>query len=159
MDYITDPEVTKAPVHLVGLQIQNQENLDIHPGYSISDPMAKLTKDGDIDIQIFCSLFLDDDFINNNQNIPQYIYLTVLTDSEPQRYLAQQYGELPTDIGHFIGYSFHIKISASLINKYNIRKVRIIGSVITRTEPSTGISESLRAGRFLNTVLPVGGKD
>lgn len=87
------------------------------------------------------------------------IYLTVLTDSEPQRYLAQQYRELLTDIGHFIEYSFHIKIFASLINEYNIRKVRIIGSVITRTEPSAGISESLRAGRFLNTVLPVGGKD
>ena len=156
MDYITDPEISKAPIHLVGLQIQNQENLDACPNYSISDSMAKLTKDGDIDIE-FCSLFLDDDFIDSNQNIPQYIYMTALTDSEPQRYLAQQYGELPTDIGHFIKYSFHIKVSASLIKEYDVRKVRIIGSVITRTEPSAGISESLRAGRFLNTVLPVGG--
>lgn len=51
MDYITDPEVTKAPIHLMGLQIQNQENLNMHPDHSISDPMAKLTKDGDIDIK------------------------------------------------------------------------------------------------------------
>ena len=51
MDYITDPEVTTAPIHLMGLQIQNQENLNMHPDHSISDPMAKLTKDGDIDIK------------------------------------------------------------------------------------------------------------
>lgn len=56
---IYEADIQKAPIHLVGLQIQNQENLNKYPTYDVSDMIAELNTDGDIDIQVFCSLFLD----------------------------------------------------------------------------------------------------
>lgn len=152
---IYEADIQKAPIHLVGLQIQNQENLNKYPTYDASDMIAELNTDGDIDIQVFCSLFLDNNFLEQFKSIPTYVYMTALTSNSPEVYLAQQFGKLPTDVGNFMKYAFHIKITSDLIKKFNVNEFRLIGSVTTRNEASVGISESLRVGRFFNTIFPV----
>ena len=70
----SDPDIQEAPINLVGLQMVNQEHLDSYPGYSIMDPAALLNDKGDIDLQIFCKLYLTDDFISTHANATPYIY-------------------------------------------------------------------------------------
>ena len=83
------------------------------------------------------------------------IYMTAITDSQQSVYLSQQYGPLPIDVGNFMEYTFHIQISSELIEKYRVHQFRLIGSVTSHPQRTAGIAESLRIGRFFNTIVPI----
>lgn len=154
---IDNPDILDAPVYPVSFKIQNQEHLNEYPTYNNADPQIELTQEGKINFQLFCTIYLDDSFVEFSKKLDTFIYLNVLSTNEYQQefYLNQQRGEFPTDQGKLIEYSFHIVINAKNVKKYNLDHLRIQLAVTNKHEGEVGISESIRVGRFLNTVIPI----
>lgn len=154
---IFDPDIQDAPVYPVSFMIQNQEHLNEYPTYDFADPQIELTKDGNIDFQLFCTIFLDKEFIENFKNVDNFIYLNVLSTNDQQQeiYLVQQKGDFPLDQGNLITYSFHVVINEENVKKFKLSYLKLQLAITQKHEREMGISESIRLGRFLNTVIPI----
>lgn len=154
---IFNPDIQAAPVYPVAFKIQNQNHLDEFPTYEIADPQIELTEDGNINFQLFCTIYLDSEFLKNFSDRDNFIYLNVLSTNDQQQeiYLTQQRGEFPTDQGSLITYSFHVVIDKENVEKFKLDCLKVQLAITQKHEGEMGITESIRVGRFLNTVIPI----
>lgn len=142
MNNIYDPDIQKAPLHIVEFWINSNDK-----------KVLEIAKNGDdYSFSINCAAYLDDKFLSNVSLAPNnYIVCTVLSTDKTQKYLNQQYIDFDLE-NSIVPFEFKVKLPASEIS---FSDIRIQLSYVTSVEPHAGITESLRAGRFFDTKIPV----
>ncbi|WP_242363409.1 hypothetical protein [Limosilactobacillus antri] len=136
-----DPDIFSAPVYPVQFEIINEENRTV--------PFIKI-RNNKITFSISCTIYIPNNFwIRPYATVDDFIYFTIL---EGNQVIAQQIGNLPEN-ENFARYTVKFDIS----NIKEIKELNLQLAYTSKHAGESGITESLRVGRFFNTIIPVRG--
>ena len=132
-------DIQKAPVYPVELMIKQGEK-----------ETPELTiKDGNISFNLDCAIYVPKEFSITNLNSDNFIYFTILVDNDA---ISQRIGKLPLDPKYSL-FKYDIPFNFSVSE--NTKSINLQAAYTNKHSGESGISESLRSGRFLNTFIPI----
>lgn len=151
MSYL-DPDIQGAPVYPTGISMKNKK---INSKRDF-DPEIILDANSNIDIEIKTMIYIPIQFIAEFENTETFIYSTLISnDKFSPVYLSQLKGKFPLNKGQNMIYTFSIHVDGNVIKQYKVQSAVLQLSVINKHEGESGFEESLRVGRFFNTVFPI----
>lgn len=130
---INNPDIQNAPVYPIDFHVTGSKE----------------------DFSVSCTVYVPDKFVGNHPGISGYsVYLTILTMRElGTSVLAQQSSELAFYKSQLLKYNFNIKEDVTQFDTLNIQLA--VAPSFEEGNAYAGASESLRVGRFVNTIIPV----
>ena len=151
MDKYQDPDVLDAPLNLTCFEIIDKENKVL--------PEIQAIK-GNLGFTVRFAIHVPQKFIHENLNFGYKVYMTISTIVDGKELgIWQSIGDLPLQIDsskHPLIYRYDFPVNIDVSNIIDqLKEVKIQLSTSSKHNGESGISESLRVGRFLYTKIPV----
>lgn len=142
MGDIYDADIQKAPVYPVMFEIE-QEKETVH----IIDPQQAFI--------IRCSVYVPAELRRGMQEYEHFMYATLFDSGQP---ISQKIGTIkPSDDQKNI--ILQIAISFEPVKIIDNNKLNLQMAITSKHKGESGIGESLRTGRFINTYIPLENKN
>ena len=144
MNNIYDPDIQHAPMYCVGFQLQDEHQ---------KETLKILNRKGNIDFSIMCAVYVPNSFKEHTYNQHGRLFFTCLNSNGIV--VDQKIGELPLETEKssepsLIRYAVRFNFSDFAGSELNLQI-----AWTNKHDGEMGIGESLRIGRFVNTMIPV----
>lgn len=142
MDDIYDADIQKAPVYPVMFKIE-QENETVQR----IDPQQAFI--------IRCSVYVPAKLRREMQEYEHFMYATLFDGSQP---ISQKIGAVKSSVNQK-DIILQITLNLEPVKAIDDNKLNLQMAITSKHKGESGIGESLRAGRFMNTYIPLENKN